>query len=393
MAFTKYILPALALAVAGLASAQCDGPSTTVQNSDDTQALQACSTITGDVHIATNAAGTIALNGVQEITGNLVCENAGQLTALSSDQLETIGGIFGLNNLTILSTLQMDSLTSVNQIQWVSLPALQGLNFAKGVNEADGVLISNTQLNTLSGIELMTIGTMDINNNPYLDTVNVNNLANVTNSLSFAANSKTLEITFSNLIGAANLTFRNVSAVTMPSLATVDGSMGFYSNTFQSFAAPNLTSTGGSLAFVDSPNLSNISCPLLKAVGGAFLIANNTDLLSVNGFPSLQVVVGALEMQGTFDNASMPGLKDVRGGLEVETSSNEFSCSQFQQDKDNSIIKGVYQCSSKAKATGSITASGSAASSTGKAKSAAASFDPSLPLTGLGAVIAALLMI
>jgi hypothetical protein len=87
----------------------------------------------------------------------------------------------------------------------------------------------------------------------------------------------------------------------MPSLSQVNGSLGFYSDTFQSFSAPNLTATGGALVFVDSPNLSKISMPKLTEVGAGFLIANNTNLKSINGFPKLQTIVGALDFSGSFD--------------------------------------------------------------------------------------------
>jgi hypothetical protein len=281
-------------------SAQCGGPSITIQNSGDARALESCSTIKGDVIIASTAAAAIALNGVQQITGDLTCQNAGQLTELSADQLGTIGGRFYLNNLTILSTLAFSSLNNVDEIYWVGLPALQGLNFPQGVSKAKNVLISNTQLNTLSGIELETVGNFDIDNNPYLNTVNVNQISTITGSLTVSANFKNLEIVFDNLESANNMTFRNVSSVTMPSLSQVNGSLGFYSDSFQSFSAPNLTATGG-LAFVDSPNLSKISMPKLKEIGAGFLIANNTNLKSINGFPKLQTVVGALDFAGAFD--------------------------------------------------------------------------------------------
>ena len=251
--------------------------------------------------IASTASAAIALDGVQQITGDLTCQNAGQLTELSADQLGTIGGRFYLNNLTILSTLAFSSLNKVDEIYWVGLPALQGLNFPQGVSKATNVLISNTQLNTLSGIELETVGNFDIDNNPYLNTVNVNQIATITGSLTVSANYKNLEIVFDNLEAANNMTFRNVSSVTMPSLSQVNGSLGFYSDTFQSFSAPNLTATGGGLAFVDSPSLSKISMPILTEVGGGFLIANNTNLKSINGFPKLQTIVGALDFAGTFD--------------------------------------------------------------------------------------------
>jgi hypothetical protein len=129
----------------------------------------------------------------------------------------------------------------------------------------------------------------------------VNQITTITGTLNIAANYKNLVITFDNLQSANNMTFRNVSSVSMPSLYQVNGSLGFYSDTFQSFSAPNLTATGGALAFVDSPNLSNISMPKLIEVGAGFLIANNTNLLSIDGFPKLQTIVGALDFAGTFN--------------------------------------------------------------------------------------------
>jgi len=396
MAFTKYLLPALAVATTALA--QCSGPSTTIVTQADASGIASCSTYKGDVTIDPAASGAIAIDGVQQITGDLTCLNAGLLTEISADQLGSIGGTFGLSNLTIMSTLAFSSLNTVNIIEWVGLPALQGLNFPQGISMANNVLISNTQLNTLSGIELQTVDNMDINNNPYLNTVNVNDITNITGSLSFAANSKDLAITFDNLGQANNLTFRNVSSVSMPSLSLVNGSLGFYSDTFQSFSAPNLTQTGGALAFVDSPNLSNISMPKLLGVGGGFLIANNTNLKSINGFPKLQVIVGALDFAGEFNNASLPALHDVRGGLNIQTTSSTFDCTPFNNDKSNSVVKGVYNCqigksnpNTNPTATGS--SSGSSSSSTSTAKSSASKFDPTTPLTGLGALVAALLMI
>lgn len=258
--------------------------------------------------IASTVNAAIAINGVQQITGDLTCMNAGSLTELSADQLGTIGGKFNLQNLTILSTLAFSSLNNVNEIYWQGLPALQGLNFPVGVSKAQNVLISNTQLNSLDGIELDTIGNFDIDNNPYLNTVNVNSITTITGSLTVSANYKNLAITFDNLQSANNMTFRNVSSIVMPSLYQVNGSLGFYSDTFQSFSAPNLTSTGGALAFVDCPQLSNISMPKLTEVGGGFLIANNTNLKSIDGFPKLQTIVGALDFAGTFDKYAVTPL-------------------------------------------------------------------------------------
>lgn len=283
-------------------SAQQCSQDITIHSSTDAAAISGCSTYHGDITIASDAAGEIALDGIQQLTGSLKCNNATQLTSITADQLNSIAGTWTLTGLTILANLGFNSLTNVANIEWIGLPALQGLNFPQGIQTAQTVYISNTQLNSLSGIELQKVAAMDINNNPYLNIVNVNDLTNVTELLSFSANSQSLTISFPNLQAGTNMTFRNVSGVDIPSLSLVNGELGFYSGTeqFSSFSAPNLTLVDGTLAFVDSPALSKISMPLLKGIGGGFVIANNTKLLDITGFPKLQVIVGALDFAGVF---------------------------------------------------------------------------------------------
>ncbi|EHY55726.1 cell wall protein Ecm33 [Exophiala dermatitidis] len=399
MAFQKFILPAFALASSVLAATSadvCDGPSVTIASTADATQIASCEKYDGDVIIDPSASGTLAINGVQQISGDLICNNATQLTAITSDQLNSIGGTFNLTGLTILSTLQFDSLTAVNKINWVGLPALQSLNFNQGVSKSNTVYISNTQLNNVDGIELTAVSSIDINNNPYLTTVNVNDLTNVTTALSFSANGRDLEISFPNLQDAANLTFRNVSKVDMPSLANVGGSMGFYSDSFETFSAPNLTKTGGTLAFVDSPNLSNLSFPSLTQIGGGFLIANNTNLKAISGFPKLKTIVGALDFAGTFSSVSL-SVTDVRGGSNVQTTStNSTICDLFKQAHDKGVIKGVNTCitgKAKPETNPSATGGGSSASSTSKSHNAGVTFGVSTPLTGLGALLSAILFI
>lgn len=282
-------------------SSICAGPTITISSNADASQISGCSTYNGDIIIDSSASGQISIDGVEQVTGDFTVDNATQLTAITSDRIGTIGGAFSLTGLTIMSTLQFDSLTRVNRINWVGLPALQSLNFAQGVSESNEIYISNTQLNNINGIELTAVGSIDINNNPYLTSVDVNDLRNVTTALAFSANGKELEISFPNLRDAANLTFRDVSKIEMPSLANVGGSIGFYTDKFESFSAPNLTKTGGTLAFVDCPNLNNLSFPSLEQIGGGFLLANNTELTAIRGFPRLATVVGALDFAGEFE--------------------------------------------------------------------------------------------
>lgn len=94
---------------------------------------------------------------------------------------------------------------------------------------------------------------------------------------------------------------------------------------------------------------------------------------------------------------TLPALKDVRGGFNMQTTSSTFNCAPFQGEAGmNNVIKGVFNCQvgkSNPDPNSSGTATGSSGSSSSTSKSSASNFDPTTPLTGLGALVAALLMI
>jgi hypothetical protein len=304
--FVQKLLPAFA--VLGLVAAQtasiCSQSTATINSQADATQYASCSTISGSVLIGPDASGTVDLSGPQQITGDLVVSNAGQLTSFTSSSIGAIGGTFRMFNLTLLSTLSFTDLQKVGIIYWDSLPALSQLTFPSFVSQAKQVTITNTFLSTLDGINLMTVELLDINNNNRLKTFSTQ-VANITTSVNIASNGRSLDISFPNLIWANNMTFRNVSTVSIPSLATVNGSLIFDENYFTGLSAPNLTSVGstaskeGSLAFVANPQLTNITIPGLLTCGGGVQVANNTDLQTIS-FPALTTVGGAIDLAGNF---------------------------------------------------------------------------------------------
>lgn len=282
----------------------CSQPTATIGSSADASQYSSCATISGDVVISSDAT-LIALDGPQQIKGDLIIENATALTSFTSSTINSIGGTFKMDSLTLLSTLRFDELTQVGSIEWSALKALDTLTFPKFIQKASNVLITNTFLSTLNGINLMTVQTLNINNNLRLTNFSTQ-VNNITQLLNIEANGQKLNVQLPNLMTAANMTFRNVSTLSIPSLATVNGSIGFYGNYFDSIAAPNLTTIGsknvqntGSLAIVANGALTNISMPLLQTVQGAYQIANNSDLQNIS-FPALQTVGGALDFSGNF---------------------------------------------------------------------------------------------
>jgi hypothetical protein len=97
----------------------------------------------------------------------------------------------------------------------------------------------------------------------------------------------------------------------------------------------------------------------------------------------------------------MPSLTDVRGGSNVQTTStNTTICDLFNEAHSAGVIKGVNTCvTNKAKpdtnpsATGGGSTSTSTSTSSSSSSNAAVFYNPSTPLTGLGALVAAILFV
>jgi hypothetical protein len=284
----------------------CSQPTVTINSQADAALYTDCPTIKGDVLIGPSAQADISLDGPLQITGDLTCLNAGGLTSLGSATLGSISGQINLQNLTTLSTLQFSDLTSVGSINFIALPALSEFTFTSTISKAASVVISNTFLSTLDGINLATANTIEINNNDYLREFSTQ-VANITTSIDINSNGNALVVSFPNLIWAGNMTIKNTSSVSIPSLHVVNGSLGLYGNGFASISAPNLTAIGntatnaGGLAIVGNSALTNFSFPVLADVGGGAQVANNTGLSDID-FPALSIVGGAIDFTGNFSS-------------------------------------------------------------------------------------------
>ncbi|KAK9456234.1 hypothetical protein V1511DRAFT_457269 [Dipodascopsis uninucleata] len=372
-------LSALALAaVVNAATNVCSEAERTATTDADLANLSGCTTLSGNLILAETLTSA-TLTGIEQITGNLICSNNSQITSISAPSLNSIGGTFTLNQLTVLATLSFPVLTSVGAINWITLPGVDSLDFNTGVNKCDSVYISDTSLNSLDGINLTTITTLELNNNLNLDDVEMG-VTSVSNMLDISFNGNTA-VSFPSLQWANNLTFQDVSSISTPSLNTVNSTYQLINNTFTSLQAPNLTSVGG-ISVESNNKLTNISFPKLKTVGSAGLeIANNTKLTDLSGFPILSSISGALILDGDFVNASFPELTLVRGAVTIE-SEDDFDCSEFNDMNSSGSIRGNdYKCeaasttstSALTSATGSASSSGSVAATTTTAASTSSS--------------------
>lgn len=267
-----------------------------MSNAADATALSSCSTFSGSIAIATSTTDDIVLDGIKKLSGNLIASNNSNVKRISASGLTTLDGEMQLDGLTALRAVDFPVLKNIDSIKWNALPNLQSIGFTAEVEQAKKIDIQNTGLRSLKGINVQEVDTVFIANNGYIDTIAMQ-LGNVTKSLTLADNNENVKVSLTNLIWASNLTFRFCGSIDVPSLQTLNGSLGLYNNGFETFAAPNLTSVGQALAFVANDNLANVSFPLLTKVQGNLQLANNSALGSVD-LPLLESIGGAFDLSG-----------------------------------------------------------------------------------------------
>ncbi|KAI1107098.1 hypothetical protein F4804DRAFT_329620 [Jackrogersella minutella] len=349
--YNKQLLSAAtALAmVSGVFAVGCSDPTATIKSAADATQIAECDSIKGSILIDTTAGPDIDLSGsLQEIGGDLTAENNGLLNSLKSSSLTTIGGSFALKNVTKLSTLSFPALGEVGDIDWATLNALPEPTFGNpGITKAKSVIIADTFIENIDGINVESLADMNINNNRRLTKFSTS-IKSLSNTLYVQANGLNLTMEMPNLEWIANMTIANVTSFSVPSLHTVNGSMRFDSNYFTTFIAANLTQIQtGDLSFVSNPELTNISIPSLESIGGGFTIANNTGLEKLDGFGALNEIGGAVKVRGVFTDVELPSLKDVKGAFEVvSTEDITDSCNALAGDKGG-VVQGDYNCHGK----------------------------------------------
>lgn len=380
----------------------CKDDPVTITNQADATEAAACTTITNDVVFAVTAGPNIDLSGeLTTIKGALTVENNGIIQTLQSSSLQTIGGAFQLNNDTSLYSLIFPVLGEVGSIDWTTLTSLPEPTFGTpGITKAASVLVADTGVSNLDGINVQALTDMNINNNRRLARFSTS-IKTLSNALYINANALNMTMEMPNLEWIANMTIANVSTFSVPSLKAVNGSMRFDSNYFTEFIAANLTEIhDGDLSFVSNPQLLNISIPLLTRVGGGVTIANNTDLEKIDGLDSLEDVGGAIKMRGSFDEIDLPKLDNVVGTAEfVSTGDITESCDALNKLSGTVVQGKVTTCQSNnslanndtSDAGGSSSGNGSSSTDDSAASLSSASMTTVVTLAALGGLIAAFL--
>lgn len=348
MAVTSFLkLVSVALVASGVrADNSCSG-TLNVTSQSDLDGISSCTSYDGDIQVFNSDANTLSLNEVQSISGDLHMFNCTNLGSFQAQSLQTINGTLKLQALTVLDTLSMPQLAEVNSISFTTLPALQELQFNHGVGDAKHIVISDTQLKSLEGLNLSSVSTFNINNNKNIQNITVD-AHSISDQLDISYNAAEVSVSLPYLQWASNATFRFCSDVSIPNLENVT-SLSFVNNTMKGLKFPKLESIGGDLELSSNSHLSNITFSNVSKIKGGLTIANNTGLRVVSGFDNLESIGGAVNIVGNFSKASFPKLDEVAGGVIIE-SSGELNCSAFNSAHKNGDFHGDhYVCTGKQK--------------------------------------------
>ena len=260
--------------------------------------------VTGNLLLPADIPVEIDLGNVTTIDGSLVIENTGLLQKITGSQLALVGGNLTLGNVTALSNLSFPALSQVGAINLTGVSSLEFFNFGDpGIQKVSSVLVTNTELNSLAGLDFVNADTVNINNNPFLSDISLHtNIVNV--EINIGANDVTGDgqtLSMPNLTSVSSMILYNVSQLSVPSLQSMDN-FTIYGGGMEDLKCPQLSqigkSGGGGFIIDDCSVLKSVQMPNLTQIGGLLSLTNNTNLTKLDGFPNLEDVGGNAVFSG-----------------------------------------------------------------------------------------------
>lgn len=349
------------------ASSSCSF-STTIDSPGDVTSLNSCPTLLGNIEVIGDDIGDVDFSNVKKIDAKLNFFNSSSITNINLNQLSEISGSLSVQALTQLHAIDLTDLTKVEKLSLISLPSLALLNLNKGISSATYIELSDTALSSLSGLtDYSTVGTLNVNNNKNISSIDLSGLKSVEDTLALSFNSDDCEVKLDDLKWASNVTLQDIVDLSLSNLTKVNGTLEIAYNLFESLELKSLEEVGGSVQIFANNDLSELDVGDLKTIGGELRLFNNTELEGLEeSFKSLKTVKGAVNIKGPIGNFTLPGLKEIDGTFTFISTSDEFDCDKELKGVKKKVEGHNYTCSAPKK---SLTKSNSKLSSTGSSGS------------------------
>ncbi|CAG8627997.1 9231_t:CDS:2, partial [Ambispora gerdemannii] len=318
-------------------SIACDGV-IQVRDQQDLDGLQNCPTFSGTIAIISTPLKSLIIPHIQNLRGTIDVQNNPSLAMIAVPHLKNANN-FVLNENRALNIVDVPSMTQATTFSINGAPSLKSVNFPSRLGQIGNLELSNTGVKELNGVDAKEINSLRLTNNADLDNVSLTNTKSV-GTISLSNNAKAgLHFDAQNLGELGEGEFKNLASTSFPSLTKVTSSLTFNENSMKSLEIPKLSEIGGTLQITSNGNLKSTAFSDLTHIGGTLFVLNNPQLANVDGFPNLAKVDAAVDITGSFDKMSMPALRDVRGGMNVQSSSNAFKCDTINGFKGN-VVKG-----------------------------------------------------
>lgn len=302
-----------------------------------------CRSLRGDLRITDFVDSSISLDNVEFIEGSLIIKNSTELKVFSAPRLHTITQAFEMNGLAALTAVEIPKLRNLHGLIWRVAPLLNEVIW-ESLKGVENITIVDTLIRHLAGFSAQQIHSFDVNNNRYLEHVSFN-FSEVSHSFQLTGNARNLEASFPRLTIANNITVSDVTNLQMDSLCVVTGSMNLLRNKFSRVSFPSLASVGESFKISGNLQLSEASFDQLSKIGGGLVISNNTALEVIDFFPSLEVIDGALEIDGNIKSTAWDSLRLVKGSIKLYSINVAFDClAKATENLRNTLNGGAFEC-------------------------------------------------
>ncbi|KAF9565480.1 hypothetical protein EC968_004156 [Mortierella alpina] len=344
------LLLVLSVSIATHAQLESCESQVTITSEADLAAIADCSYFSGSLTVSGTSLSSFSWPALTSLTGSISISSNANLNVVSLDGLESSTGSISLFNNTILSAFNIPNLETINALEIVTAPNLRQLPLPS-VHSLNTLKVEDTGLDNSGALPWTTLQKvidLGVSNNKFLKAIDMPNLTTVLGRFVIAANGlmegkgQGSSLHLNNLTSVSNCTLRHLTDIEVPALTSVGASLAFDETNIKEIMVPNLQTVGQTLSIVSNNVLSNVSFAELNTIGGALLIANNTELTTVDGFGKLKDISGVLNMRGAFTTVSLPAVSTVQGGMSVLSSTN-FDCSTLSKVKANARGKTVCQ--------------------------------------------------
>ncbi|KAF9292204.1 hypothetical protein BGZ68_009795 [Mortierella alpina] len=353
LAAALFLLLSVSIATHAQIDENC-GSQVSVTTEADLAAVADCTSFSGTLTVSGTSLSSLSWPALTSLTGSISISSNANLNVFSLDGLESSTGSISLFNNTILSAFNVPNLETINVLEIVTAPNLRQLPLPS-VHSLNTLKIEDTGLDNSGALpwtSLLKITDLGVSNNKYLTAIDMPSLTTVLGRFVIAANGlmegkgQGSSLHLNNLTSVSNCTLRHLTDIEVPALTSVGASLAFDETNIKDIVVPNLRTVGQTLSIVSNNLLGNVSFGELTTIGGALLIANNTELTTIDGFGKLKDIAGVLNMRGAFATVSLPAVSTVQGGMSVLSSTN-FDCTTLSKVKANARGKTICQANVK----------------------------------------------